>query len=62
VNYLPTSREASCFTRARDLVEIDVKGGNPSYVKSQLRRRIEDRGLDVVASSAGGFVYLERKN
>lgn len=45
----------------QDLVEIGVEGRKPSYVTSQLRRRIEDRGLEIVASSAGGFVYLERK-
>ena len=43
-----------------DLVEIDVKGRNPIYVKSQLRRRIKDRKLEIATSSAGSFVYLER--
>ena len=45
----------------QDLAEINVKGKTPSYVRSQLRRRIEDRGLEVTVSSAGDFVYLERK-
>ena len=43
-----------------DLVEIDVKGRKPIYVKSQLRRRIKDRKLEIATSSAGSFVYLER--
>ena len=44
----------------QDLVEIKVKGRKPTYVKSQLMRRIKDRGLEISASSAGGLVYLER--
>ena len=44
-----------------DLVEIDVKGKKPSYVASRLRMRIEERELDIVVSSVGGFVYLENK-
>lgn len=44
----------------QDLVEINVEGKKPSYVKSQLRRRIKDRKLGISASSAGGSVYLER--
>lgn len=42
-----------------DLVEISVKGKNPYYIAFQLRRRIKDRGLKIVASSVGGSVYLE---
>ncbi len=45
----------------QDLVEINVKGRKSTYVKSQLMRRIKDRGLEISASSAGGLVYLERK-
>jgi len=45
----------------QDLVEIDVKDRNPRYVKSQLKRRIEKRGLKIVSSSSSGSVYLERK-
>ena len=44
-----------------DLVEIEVKGKKASYIKHQLHIRIEKRGLDIIASSAGGFTYLERK-
>ena len=44
----------------QDLVEINVKGRKPSYVNSQLRRRINERKLGIAASSAGGSVYLER--
>jgi len=44
-----------------ELVEISVAGKKASYVKTQLARRIETRMLDIVASSAGDFVYLEKK-
>lgn len=44
-----------------DVVEIKVEGRNPNYVAFQLRKRIKDRALKIVASSKGGFVYLENK-
>jgi len=44
-----------------DLVEINVEGKKAAYIKHQLQIRIEKRGLDIVASSAGGFAYLEKK-
>lgn len=44
-----------------NLVEIDVKGKKPSYVRSQLMRRINKRKLGgIVASSTGDVVYLEK--
>jgi len=44
-----------------DLVEIEVEGKKAGYIKHQLQLRIERRGLDIIASAAGGFAYLERK-
>ena len=44
-----------------DLVEITVEGRKPSYMVTQLKKRIEVRELDIVASHGGGFVYLEKK-
>jgi len=46
----------------QELVEISIEGKMPSYVVTQLDRRINTRGLDIVASSGGGFVYLEKKS
>ncbi|GAH69623.1 unnamed protein product, partial [marine sediment metagenome] len=31
------------------------------YVVTQLDRRIETRELDIITSTGGGFVYLEKK-
>ena len=45
----------------QELVEISIEGKRPSYVVTQLDRRIKTRELDIVASSGGGFVYLEKK-
>ena len=45
----------------QELVEISVKDKRPSYVVTQLSRRIETRELDIVASHGGDFVYLEKK-
>ncbi len=45
-----------------DLVEIGVEDKKPGYVAFQLRRRIKDRGLEIIASSIGDFVYLENNN
>lgn len=44
-----------------ELVEISVEERRPSYVSSQLQKRIDVRELDIIASSAGGFAYLEKK-
>ena len=43
------------------LVEISIEGKKPGYVVTQLDRRIETRELDIVTSTGGGFVYLEKK-
>lgn len=43
-----------------DLVEITVEEKKASYVVTQLNKRIEKRGLDIVASWAGDIVYLEK--
>ncbi len=45
-----------------ELVEISIEGKKASYVVTQLSRRIETRKLDIVASSAGDFTYLEKKH
>ena len=45
----------------QELVEISVEGKKPGYVVTQLDRRINTRELDIVASSGGEFVYLEKK-
>ena len=44
-----------------DLVEITVEDKKPGYMVTQLKQRIEKRGLDIEASHGGGFVYLEKK-
>jgi len=44
-----------------DLVEISVEGKRASYVVTQLNRRIDTRELDIVVSSGGDVVYLEKK-
>ena len=45
----------------QDLVEITVEDKKPSYMVTQLKKRIEKRELDMEASHGGGFVYLEKK-
>jgi len=44
-----------------ELVELSIEGRSGSYVAHQLRTRIEKRELDILASSGGGFCYLEKK-
>ena len=46
-----------------ELVEIIVEDKKPSYVASQLNKRIETRELEteIEASAAQEFVYLEKK-
>ena len=44
-----------------ELVEITVEGKRASYVVTQLNRRIDTRELDIVVSSGGDVVYLEKK-
>ena len=42
------------------LVEISVENRNAGYVVSQLQKRIEKRELEIEASGAQGFIYLEK--
>ena len=44
-----------------ELVEISIEGRSGSYIRHQLKTRIERRQLDIIASAAGGFAYLEKK-
>ena len=44
-----------------ELVEITVEDKDAPYVASQLKKRIGLRELEMEASAAGGFVYLEKK-
>ena len=44
-----------------NLVEITVEGRKPWSFRSSLTKRIEARGLEIEVSSAGDFIYLERK-
>jgi len=41
------------------LVEISVKDKRASYVVTNLQKRIEKRELEITASAAQNFVYLE---
>ena len=45
----------------QELVEITVEGKRPSYIVTQLKKRIDTRKLDIEASRGGGFIYLEKK-
>jgi len=46
----------------KDVVEVEVEGKNPNYVRMQLNKRIELRGLgDKVRTSViNNVLYLER--
>ena len=44
-----------------ELVEINVEGKKAAYIAHSLSKRIEKRQLDIIASAAGGFTYLEKK-
>jgi len=44
-----------------DLVEINIEGRTGSYISHQLKTRIAKRQLDILASAAGGYAYLEKK-
>ena len=49
------------FTESgHEVVEIVVEGRTPSYVTSQLKKRIEARGLNLKASTVSDVVYLEK--
>jgi len=41
-------------------VEVELNGKKPSYIQTQLRRKIKARGLNVRSYSKRGIVYLER--
>ena len=45
----------------KELVEINVDGKSGTYIAHQLKTRIAKRQLDIVASAAGGYAYLEKK-
>jgi len=45
-----------------DRVEINVEGKKAAYIAHSLSKRIEKRQLDILASAAGGFAYLEKKS
>lgn len=45
----------------KELVEITVEGRTGSYIANQLKTRIAKRQLDIIASAAGGYAYLEKK-
>ena len=42
------------------LVRINVTDKAPNYVRTQLNKRIETRGLDVSVSVVNNIVYLEK--
>jgi len=44
-----------------NLVEVTIEGRKPGSFRSALVTRIETRGLEIEVSTAGGYVYLERK-
>ncbi len=46
----------------KDVVEVEVEGKNPNYVRMQLNKRIELRGLGdkVKTSVINNVLYLER--
>lgn len=41
------------------LVEIQIENRKASYIKNQLMNRIKKRKLDIIASYASDYVYLE---
>jgi len=44
------------------LVEVTVEDKKAGYVAGQLKKRIETRELEIEASAAQGFIYLEMKS
>ncbi len=42
------------------LVEIQVPGKTGSYIKTQLTKRVQVRGLEIIVSSVGEYCYLEK--
>jgi hypothetical protein len=47
---------------AKDIVEVEVEGKDPNYVRMQLNKRIEVRGLKdkVKTSVINNILYLEK--
>ena len=45
----------------QDLVEITVEGRTTSYMKSQLKKRLATRGIEVEVTLGYGVIYLEKK-
>jgi len=43
-----------------NLVEVAVEGKDGNYLRTQLNKRIEARGLDLKTSVVNGVLYLER--
>lgn len=50
------------FVKGEDnLVEVTVEGRDASYLRAQLNKRIEDRGLkDIKTSVVNNVLYLEK--
>jgi hypothetical protein len=49
------------FTEGTDsLVEVTIKGKDANYLRTQLNKRIEARGLEVKTSVVNGVLYLEK--
>ena len=44
-----------------DMVAVTVEGKSANYVRTQLTKRIEAKGLSLKVSVVGGEVYLENK-
>lgn len=43
-----------------NLVEVAVEGKDGNYLRTQLNKRIEARGLDLKTSVVNGVLFLER--
>jgi len=43
-----------------NLVEVTVEGKDGNYLRTQLNKRIEARGLNVKTSVVNGVLYLEK--
>ena len=51
----------SAFIEGTDnLVEVTVEGKDGNYLRTQLNKRIEARGLNVKTSVVNGVLYLEK--
>ena len=49
------------FIKATDnLVEVQVEGKNANYLRTQLNKRIEAKGIKVKTSVVNNVLYLER--